>query len=260
MGLQFNPFTGKLDFTGSQATGATGPRGATGATGATGAQGATGANIPTIMNQLRVIPVTAQTFTAAVTGSANVGGDPGIMIYGGRANTTANSTLRFYPNNASNSLQGSLPANTNGQLNFSVAWSFSFQFSCAGQHSTATTYCLLGIPAATAYGDPTTRCVGLQVINGSVRACWHDGTTLQFSSAIGTADGFTIRRMLIENVGNGTVNWYWENSATPTFTTNLGPSGLSATNGETILCAFTNGANGQNNRAYLHDAKAFRTT
>lgn len=45
MGLKFNPFTGKLDFTGSAvagATGATGPAGNQGSTGATGLQGATG--------------------------------------------------------------------------------------------------------------------------------------------------------------------------------------------------------------------------
>jgi len=53
MALTFNPFTGNLDFTGSQATaaigatGATGPSGGpTGATGATGETGATGLTSP----------------------------------------------------------------------------------------------------------------------------------------------------------------------------------------------------------------------
>lgn len=212
-----------------------------------------------ILNRMRVVPVTAQTFTNAATGSASVGGEPGSMRYGGSLGTTANSTLRFYPSNTGNSLQQSLhEGDANTRLNFSARWSFSFSFAVDSQHSTATTYFMLGISAATAYGAPVTKSVGIRIVNGALTAFWHDGTTLSFSSTIGTVDAFTARRITIENLGNGTVNFYLDGSNTVTVTTAAGPTGVSANNGEVFVGSSTNGANTTGNRVFLFDAKAMR--
>jgi len=95
MALTFNPFTGKLDFTGSQstaaigATGATGPSGGpTGATGATGesgatgigASGATGATGPTGASGLSV---------TGATGATGVGSTGATGVTGGQGSTGA---------------------------------------------------------------------------------------------------------------------------------------------------------------------------
>jgi hypothetical protein len=181
------------------------------------------------------------------------------MRYGGTTGATANSTLRFYPNNNGNSLQQALhDGDSNSRLNFSARWSFSFTFSADSQHSTATTYYILGIAAATAYGEPATRSVGLRIINGDLVAFWHDGTTFTTSASIGTVNSLVGRRMTVENIGNGTVNFYLDGATTPSVTTAVGPAGVSANGGETFVCAFTNGANSSANRAFIYDAKALR--
>lgn len=205
----------------------------------------------------RVIPVTSQTWTNAGTGTGSVGGEPGAMRYGGSTGVTTLSTLRFYLNNVGNSLQGALhDVNSNSTLNFSARWAFTFQFFTDSQHANATTYFMLGIAVGTAYGAPTTKSVGLRVVNGTGVGFAHDGTTLNVSSTIGTFSGFVSNVLTIENMGTGTVNFYLNGVLSVTMTN--GPTGMSATSGETFVVAFTNGATATSNRAFILSASALR--
>jgi hypothetical protein len=110
MALTFNPFTGKLDFTGSQATaaigatGATGPSGgptgATGATGSTGAtgvgtQGSTGATGPAV-DTSAFVQKSGDTMTGKLTAAADDTASKlniGNAITGTSPATTANGDL-----------------------------------------------------------------------------------------------------------------------------------------------------------------------
>ena len=205
----------------------------------------------------RMIPVSAQTFTNAGTLTGSVGGEPGSMRYGGVTGTTPLSTLRFYPNNVGNGLQGALhDSDGNNRLNFSARWSFSFQFTTDQQHADAVSYFMLGISSSTAVGAPTTKSIGLRVVNGTGVCFAHDGTTLNLSSTIGTFSGFVSNIITIENTGTGTVNFYLNGVLSITMTN--GPTGFSANSGETFVVGFTNGSGILSNRAFIYSASAFR--
>ena len=205
----------------------------------------------------RAIPVTAQTWTNAGTGTGSVGAEPGAMRYGGSTGVTTLSTLRFYLNNVGNTFQGALhDVNSNSTLNFSARWAFTFQFFTDSQHANATTYFMLGIAIGTAYGAPATKSVGLRVVNGTGVGFAHDGTTLNVSSTIGTFSGIVSNVLTIENMGTGTVNFYLNGVLSVTM--NNGPTGMSATSGETFVVAFTNGATATSNRAFILSASALR--
>ncbi len=116
MALTFNPFTGKLDFTGSQATaaigatGATGPSGgptgATGATGSDGPLGATGATGPA--------GITAPLYQATYYKSAN-------------QNLTNGSTDITFDQDASWNNDNGLITHTSGSTNFVVVQAGLYQ-------------------------------------------------------------------------------------------------------------------------------------
>ena len=214
-------------------------------------------NFFSLVHRYRAIPVTAQTWTNAGTLTGSVGGEPGSMRYGGSTGITPLSTLRFYPNNVGNSLQGALhDVNSNSTLNFSARWAFTFQFFTDSQHANATAYFMLGIAIGTAYGAPATKSVGLRVVNGTGVGFAHDGTTLNVSSTIGTFTSFVSNVLTIENMGTGTVNFYLNGVLSVTM--NNGPTGMSATSGETFVVAFTNGATATSNRAFILSASALR--
>lgn len=210
-----------------------------------------------LAHRFHVIPVSAQTWTNAGTNTGSVGGEPGAMRYGGAAGVTGNSTLRLYLNNVGNTFQGALhDVNSNSTLNFSARWAFTFQFFTDSQHANATTYFMLGIAASTAYGVPTTKSVGLRVVNGTGVGFTHDGTTFNVSSTIGTFSGYVSNTLTIENMGTGTVNFYLNGTLSTTMTN--GPTGMSANSGETFVVAFTNGAGTTSNRAFILSASALR--
>ena len=214
-------------------------------------------NFFSLVHRYRAIPVTAQTWTNAGTGTGSVGGEPGAMRYGGSTGVTTLSTLRFYLNNVGNTFQGALhDVNSNSTLNFSARWAFTFQFFTDSQHANATTYFMLGIAVGTAYGAPATKSVGLRVVNGTGVGFAHDGTTLNVSSTIGTFTGFVSNVLTIENMGTGTVNFYLNGVLSVTMTN--GPTGMSANSGETFVVAFTNGATATSNRAFILSASALR--
>jgi hypothetical protein len=78
MALTFNPFTGKLDFTGSQATAAIGATGATGPSGGpTGATGATGTGIDGATGATGVAGLNGATGATGATGTAGSDGSTG---------------------------------------------------------------------------------------------------------------------------------------------------------------------------------------
>jgi len=214
-------------------------------------------NFFSLVHRYRAIPITAQTWTNAGTGTGSVGGEPGAMRYGGSTGVTTLSTLRFYLNNVGNTFQGALhDVNSNSTLNFSARWAFTFQFFTDSQHANATTYFMLGIAVGTAYGAPATKSVGLRVVNGTGVGFAHDGTTLNVSSTIGTFNSFVSNVLTIENMGTGTVNFYLNGVLSVTMTN--GPTGMSVNSGETFVVAFTNGATATSNRAFILSASALR--
>jgi hypothetical protein len=95
MALTFNPFTGKLDFTGSSATagigatGATGPSG--GPTGATGIQGSTGATGSGSTGATGLVGATGATglSVTGATGATGVGSTGATGVAGGQGSTGA---------------------------------------------------------------------------------------------------------------------------------------------------------------------------
>jgi hypothetical protein len=79
-----------------------------------------------------------------------------------------------------------------------------------------------------AIGDPTTKSIGFKVVhlsgnNGSLLGVVHDGTTLSTSSSFSAVNNRVPQALLIDSLGNGTVNYYLDGTLVGTMTG--GPTG-----------------------------------
>jgi hypothetical protein len=86
--------------------------------------------------------------------------------------------------------------------------------------------------AALTIADPTARSIGFRVnhlsgSSGQLRGVIHDGTTLTTSStSFGTITNRQVASLVIDSLGNGTVNYYLNGTLVGTMTG--GPTGLTA--------------------------------
>ena len=142
MALTFNPFTGKLDFTGSSATagigatgatGATGPQGTTGATGigASGSTGATGPQGTTGATGIGASGATGATGPQGATGLTGAGGASGFYgSYFSNVDQTAAATNTAYAMTVNNVIgQNGISVVSGSQITFTSSGTYDIQFS-----------------------------------------------------------------------------------------------------------------------------------
>jgi hypothetical protein len=132
MALTFNPFTGKLDFTGSQSTAAIGATGATGPSGGpTGATGATGTGIDGATGATGVSGLTGATGITGATGLTGAGGALG--YYGSFYDMTdqpiANIALAQVVAIGSTAEQNGVTIVNGDEITFANAGTYSLTFS-----------------------------------------------------------------------------------------------------------------------------------
>jgi hypothetical protein len=141
------------------------------------------------------------------------------------------------------------PGNDLLAVNFGYNFTIAVQFKStnAGRNGSSRFY--LGGTSSYTVGDNTKKCIGFRVLDETIYAAFHDGTTYSepASTSANLVDSTTIinTTIHIENLGNGTVIWY-ANGVRFASTTS-GPTGLTSNTESNILLSGASGGVGLTN-------------
>jgi hypothetical protein len=131
-----------------------------------------------------------------------------------------------------------------------VNWAYNFtiavQFKSNNAIRNGPSRFYLGGTTSYTVGDNTKKCIGFRVLDETIYAAFHDGTSYSepASTSANLANTTTVTNTTIHihNLGNGTVIWY-ANGAEFASTT-VGPTGLTAHTESNILLSGASGGVG----------------
>lgn len=134
-----------------------------------------------------------------------------------------------------------------------INWAYNFtiavQFKSQNTSRNGNNRFYLGGTTSYTVGDNTKKCIGFRVLDETIYAAFHDGTTYSepASTSANLANTTTITNTTIhiENLGNGTVIWYA--NGVQFASTSSGPTGITSnTEGTILLSGESNGAGNTN--------------
>jgi hypothetical protein len=144
------------------------------------------------------------------------------------------------------------PGNDLLAVNFGYNFTIAIQFSSINNSRNGPSRFYLGGTTSYTVGDNTRKSIGFRVLDETIYAAFHDGTTYSepASTSANLVNSTTITNTTIhiENLGNGTVIWYA--NGVQFASTTSGPTGITSNTEGTILLSGASGGVGLTN-AYL---------
>ena len=138
------------------------------------------------------------------------------------------------------------PGNSNLAVNFGYNFTIAVQFKSLNASRNGPTRFYLGGTTSYTVGDNTKKCIGFRVLDETIYAAFHDGTSYSepasTSANLVNTTTLTNTTIHIHNLGNGTVIWY-ANGVEFASTTG-GPTGLTSNTEGTILLSSASGGVG----------------
>ena len=135
-----------------------------------------------------------------------------------------------------------------GNTTIAINWANNFilavQFKSISDNRNGSTRFYLGGTSSYTVGDNTKKCIGFRVLDETIYAAFHDGTSYSepasTSANLVSASTITNTTIHIHNLGNGTVIWYA--NGVQFASTTSGPTGLTANvESNILLSAASNG-------------------
>jgi hypothetical protein len=127
-------------------------------------------------------------------------------------------------------------------INFAYPFTVSCQFTSQNAPRGGTNRFYLGGTTTYTVGDNTKKCIGFRVLDETIYAAFHDGTSYSepASTSANLVDSTTLTNTTIhiQNVGNGTVIWYA--NGVQFASTSSGPTGSTAHTESNLLISAAN--------------------
>ena len=144
------------------------------------------------------------------------------------------------------------PGNDLLAVNFGYNFTIAVQFKSINSTRNGPSRFYLGGTTSYTVGDNTKKCIGFRVLDETIYAAFHDGTSYSepASTSANLANTTTITNTTIHihNIGNGTVIWYA--NGVQFASTTSGPTGITSNTEGTILLSGASGGVGLTS-AYL---------
>ena len=144
------------------------------------------------------------------------------------------------------------PSNDLLAVNFGYNFTIAVQFKSINSNRNGPSRFYLGGTSSYTVGDNTRKCIGFRVLDETIYAAFHDGTTYSepasTSANLANTTTLTNTTIHIENLGNGTVIWYA--NGVQFASTTSGPTGITSNTEGNILLSGASGGVGLTN-AYL---------
>jgi len=129
------------------------------------------------------------------------------------------------------------PGNDLLAVNFGYNFTIAVQFKSINSIRNGPSRFYLGGTTSYTVGDNTKKCIGFRVLDETIYAAFHDGTSYSepASTSANLANTTTITNTTIHihNIGNGTVIWYA--NGIEFASTTVGPTGITSNTEGTIL-------------------------
>jgi hypothetical protein len=144
------------------------------------------------------------------------------------------------------------PGNDLLAVNFGYNFTIAVQFKSLNSTRNGPNRFYLGGTTSYTVGDNTRKCIGFRVLDETIYAAFHDGTTYSepasTSANLANTTTLTNTTIHIHNLGNGTVIWYA--NGVEFASTTVGPTGITSNTEGTLLLSGASGGVGLTN-AYL---------
>ena len=144
------------------------------------------------------------------------------------------------------------PGNDLLAINFGYNFTIAVQFKSTPTIRNGPSRFYLGGTTSYTVGDNTKKCIGFRVLDETIYAAFHDGTSYSepasTSANLSAATPTTNTTIHIHNLGNGTVIWYA--NGVQFASTTSGPTGITSNTEGTILLSGASGGVGLTS-AYL---------